>query len=616
MSISEALLDDIRNRIGLADLIGRHVRLTRRGREHEGLCPFHMEKTPSFRVYDDHYHCFGCGAHGSLFDFVMQTERLTFPQAVERLADMAGVARPQVRDRGEEQHRRMLLDAIEAAVSFYEEKLHSAEGNAAREYLAGRGLGRAEIRRFRLGYAPSGRSALRTSLGNAGVTDAAMVEAGLVVLPDDRTATVPYDRFRNRIVFPIADRRGRFVGFGGRLLGPGEPKYLNTAETPLFHKGRLLYGMPAAAEAARRTGRLIVVEGYMDAIGLALAGYEETVAPLGTAVTEEQLQEFWRMAPSPILCFDPDVAGRRAAARVCDRALPLLRPGLGLRFAFLATETGDDPDGVARRYPAQFLARTFAEAVPMSAMLVWLETGGRAPATPEERAAVIGRLQQRAESVTDRTMRAQFLAGLRDAVPRARSGRSETGPRRGGASGRKGSGQAPVVRGPAAAGPADGRAFGAKDVEVTLLAILCRHPSFFHEVEEEIGAVIFVDGERDRLRQGLIGVLSGGDDVTIPQVRAALPDEAVRAMMDAVLNDPIVPILRRHPFIAAEASIEHIRATWRASINRLRRLTDASEPPSANRSPSDLTDETLARRLARKRALLDEQEREEPPDTG
>ncbi|MFO1152153.1 MAG: DNA primase [Rhodospirillales bacterium] len=604
MSFPEALLEDIRARISLVDLIGRHVRLTRQGREHRGLCPFHKEKTPSFRVYDDHYHCYGCGAHGSAFDFAMQIDRLAFPQAVERLAELAGVTLPQPepQDRQQQQRRHALFDAMAQAASYFEQTLRSADGKPAREYLAGRGLDDGSIRRFRLGYALPARTALKTALARANIAEAVMIEAGLLVKPDDQNAP-SYDRFRNRVIFPIADRRGRIVGFGGRVLAKEEPKYLNSPETPLFHKGRLLYGMPAAAEAAQRTGRLIVVEGYMDAIGLALAGYEETVAPLGTAMTPEQIQELWRLAPTPILCFDPDAAGRRAAMRACERALPLLRPGLGLRFAFLGTETGDDPDAVARRYPPQFLARTFAEAVPLSTMLVWLETGGRTPSSPEDRAATIARLKDRAGTISDPSVRAQFLASFQDAVPRVKTSQPKSGNRR------RHREPPPVARVGTAAVAATGLPVAARDAEVTLLAILCRHPDFFHEIEEEIGVFVFADPERDRLRQALIALLSGQDSITTGQLQAALPDDALRAAVEAVLADPIVRI---HRLIAATASPQQVRATWRQSANHLRRLLDNADPLAAK--TNDVSDAVLSRRFARKGALLDEQATEQNGD--
>jgi DNA primase len=358
--------------------------------------------------------------------------------------------------------------------------------------------------------------------------------------------------------------------------------------------------MPAAAETARRTGRLIVVEGYMDAIALTLAGYEETVAPLGTALTENQLQELWRLASAPILCFDPDAAGRRAAMRACERALPLLRPGLGLRFAFIGTETGDDPDAAARRYPPQFLARAFAEAVPLSMLLVWLETAGLPPSTPEGRAATIARLEQRASAIADPSVRSQFIRAFRSGVPRVRFEPFKSG---------NGRARAPEQISVDRLEVSAGRKVAARDAEVTLLAILCRHPGFFHNIEEEIGTFVFSDDEYDRLRQALIAVLSGHDGVTIEQLRTALADDCLRATFEAVLADPMV---RRHRLIAAESSMEQIRVTWRENASRLRRLTDAAEPVSAK--TSDITEAMLTRRFARKRALLDEQAKEQTDD--
>ncbi len=614
LSLPENVLEDIRIRISLVDVVSRQVRLVRRGREYIGLCPFHREKTPSFTVNEEKgfYHCFGCGAHGSLFDFVMQTERVSFPQAVERLARLSGVALPQQQpeDREQQRHRQSLHDVIERAASYYEDMLRAPDGEAARRFLAERGVDGSAIRRFRLGFAPAGRSALKIALASAGVSEATMVEAGLLVRPEDQTAG-PYDRFRGRVIFPIADRRGRIVGFGGRVLGSGEPKYLNSPDTPLFHKGRLLYGMmPGAAEAARRTGRLIVVEGYMDAIGLSLAGYEETVAPLGTALTVEQLQELWRLTPAPILCFDPNVAGRRAAMRACERALPLLRPGLGLRFAFLGTETGDDPDAVARRYPPQFLSRAFAEAVPLSSMLIWLETGGAPPSTPEARATMIARLKQRATVITDATVRAQFLGSFHEAVPRIQSPNREVGGRGERASGgyRRRSLEPPAVVREGAATPAAGR-MAASDAELTLLAILCRHPGFFHEIEEELGVLAFSDDDRERLRQALIGVLSGRDAITSVELRTSLPDDALRAIVDAVLGDPFV---RRHRLISPNSSPDQVRATWRENASLLRRSLGSAEPATVK--TNDTTDAALAQRFARKRAILDQQAKEQADD--
>ena len=496
MSLSSSFLDDLKSRLALADVIGKSVKLTRRGRQFLGLCPFHGEKTPSFHVYDDHFHCFGCGAHGSLIDFVMQRDKVGFREAVERLAAVAGVSLPSESPEAAERDRRRqsLHEVLEAAAVYYQGMLRMPEGAAALAYLRRRGVGDDAIARFRLGYAPSGRFAVKAALARDGFTDEAMIEAGLVIRPEEATAD-GYDRFRDRVTFPIADRRGRIVGFGGRLLGPGEPKYLNTPETPLFHKGSLLYNLDRAVQPARERGTVIVVEGYMDVIGLAEAGYDHVVAPLGTALTEDQIQLLWRLAPEPVLLFDPDAAGERAALRAAERAMPLMKPGLGLRFAFLATETGDDPDAVARRYPKQFLERTLSEALSLSDMLFRAETRGRRTTTGEERAALDDRLKRRAATIGDAAVRAHVLSAFRRRLWQ-RGGPQAEG----------------VVRPAAPAGGGDAEGGGAKaraDAERILIAIVLNHPGFFEEIEDELGALNCTDEALDRLRQGMVLLLSG-----------------------------------------------------------------------------------------------------------
>ena len=345
MAIAPDFLDEIRARIGLGDVIARHVPLKRAGRELTGLCPFHSEKTPSFTVSEEKgfFHCFGCGAHGDVIGFAMRQEGLSFPEAVERLAGEAGLQVPQATPEEREAAKRTasLHEVMERACRFFEAELQGPRGAAARSYLDGRGIEEATVARFRLGYAPDTRTALRNAVMDAEHPEALLVEAGLLIRPDDGT---PYDRFRGRVIFPITDRRGRVIAFGGRILGEGNPKYLNSPDTPLFSKGRVLYGMATAREAAHRNGRVIVTEGYTDVIALNRAGYSEAVAPLGTALTESHLHALWRMAPEPILCFDGDPAGKRAAYRAAERALPLLEPGRSLQFVTLPA--GQDPDSL------------------------------------------------------------------------------------------------------------------------------------------------------------------------------------------------------------------------------------------------------------------------------
>ena len=346
MAIPPGFLDELRSRISLSELIARRVKLVHRGREFAGLCPFHHEKTPSFYVVEDKsfFHCFGCGAHGDVIGFAMRADNLDFIEAVEKLAGEAGLAVPQAtpQERERAQQQKTLLEATEAAAAFYEEGLWAPGGVRAREYLQGRGLDPETIRRFRLGWAPDDRQALRRALASE-FSDPLLIEAGLRRRPAEGE---PADYFRNRLMFPISDRAGRVIAFGGRVLGDGQPKYLNSPDSPLFEKGRVLYGWSAARAAVIRDAEggpgAIVTEGYMDVIALHQAGFATAVAPLGTALTEFQLHELWRLTPEPLLCFDGDTAGQRAAVRAMRRALPLLRPGQSLRFVSLPA--GEDPE--------------------------------------------------------------------------------------------------------------------------------------------------------------------------------------------------------------------------------------------------------------------------------
>ena len=410
MTFPPQFLDEIRARVALEGVIGKRVRLLRRGREQLGLCPFHKEKTPSFTVNEDKgfFHCFGCGAHGDVIGFVMRDEGLSFPEAVERLAGDAGLALPARDPRAEarERERHSLYGVVEAAAAWFEAELAGPRGVAARRYLDARDVDEEARAHFRLGYAPDSRTALRTKLERDGVTEAMMREAGLVIAPeDDRT---PYDRFRGRVIFPICDRRGRVVAFGGRALGDGQPKYLNSPETPLFAKGSLLYGQHLAAPAAHKAGRVIAVEGYMDVIALHQAGIAWAVAPLGTALTEQQLESLWRLAEDPILCFDGDEAGVRAAARVVNRALPLINAGRSLRFALLPA--GQDPDSMVRDSDGrQAMAEIVDAAIPLSAQLWKVTAGGRVLDTPEARARVGKQLRDQVQRIPDRDLQNRYL---------------------------------------------------------------------------------------------------------------------------------------------------------------------------------------------------------------
>jgi DNA primase len=349
MRFSAQFLDELRARLPVSEVVGRRVKLKKAGREWKGLSPFNKEKTPSFFVNDQKmaWFDFSSGKNGNIFDFLMQTEGLSFPEAVEQLAQQAGMPLPKVsyEDEAREQHRKTLHDVVELAAKFFEATLASRAGARARGYLADRGVDPATQVTFRLGYAPPDRFALKEHLGKEGVSVEDMVTAGLLIGGDD--IPVPFDRFRDRVIFPISDYRGRVIAFGGRTLEKdAQPKYLNSPETPLFHKGATLYNIASARVAAHKGAPVIAVEGYVDVIAMASAGFEATVAPLGTALTAEQLALAWKMADEPVLCFDGDGAGRRAAYKAVDIALPLLKPSKSLKFATLPE--GTDPDDLVR----------------------------------------------------------------------------------------------------------------------------------------------------------------------------------------------------------------------------------------------------------------------------
>ena len=352
MRFTPQFLDELKARLPVSEVVGRRVKLVRAGREFKGLSPFNKEKTPSFFVNDQKqaWFDFSSGKNGSIFDFVMQSEGVTFPEAVERLAQMAGVPLPQVsrEDEARDARRKTLHDVMELAAKFFEDTLASRNGAKARGYLADRGLDAATQLKFRLGYAPGERFALKEHLGSHGIPVPDMVETGLLIAGDD--IPVPFDRFRDRVMFPITDLRGRVIAFGGRALEKdAQAKYLNSPETPLFHKGGTLYNIAAARQASHDGAPVVAVEGYVDVIAMVNAGYPATVAPLGTALTEDQLGLLWKMADEPILCFDGDSAGLRAAYRAVDLATPRLKPGKNSNFCFAAAGSGPRrPDALGR----------------------------------------------------------------------------------------------------------------------------------------------------------------------------------------------------------------------------------------------------------------------------
>jgi DNA primase len=428
VTLSPQFLDELRARTLLSALIGKSLKLQRAGREWKAPCPFHNEKTPSFYVNDDKgfYHCFGCSAHGDAIRWMTEQQGLPFIDAVKELAASAGMDMPAPDPRAAERAERQsdLHDVMAAAESWFSEQLAGIEGAEARAYLKKRGVSDALVTTFGLGFAPDSRGKLKTALSRFG--DAMLVEAGLLIAVDDKD---PYDRFRGRLMIPIRDARGRCIAFGGRILGAGEPKYLNSPDTPLFDKGRTLWNLDRAGPASRKAGRLIAVEGYMDAIALAGAGLDEVVAPLGTALTEHQIERMWRLVDVPVLCFDGDNAGRKAAMRAALRAMPMLGPNRSLSIVTLPA--GQDPDDVVSKGGRAAFDALLESAQPL-VDYVWATEQAASPLkTPEQRAGLKQRLMDHIATISDAEVRRHYSSAIRERFDALFFARREFVPQRG-----------------------------------------------------------------------------------------------------------------------------------------------------------------------------------------
>jgi DNA primase len=421
MRFPPSFLDEIRDRVPISSVIGARVTWDRRKTnaprgDYWACCPFHGEKSPSFHCEDKkgRYHCFGCGVSGDHFKFLTELDGMGFPEAVEKIADLAGIpmpARDEAAERREKQ-RASLTDVMEMSTSFFQERLQGADGAKARAYLRERGLTPATQQAFRLGYAPDSRNALKEFLAGKGVEKAQMEACGLTVFDD---VPVSYDRFRDRIMFPIEDSRGKVIAFGGRALSPEiSAKYLNSPDTELFHKGNVLYNFARARKGMGKDGTVIAVEGYMDVIALAQAGFDNAVAPLGTALTENQLELLWRMTGEPVLCFDGDQAGLRAAWRAADMVLPAVQAGRTARFALLPQ--GKDPDDLVKADGPEAFRAVLSEARPLSDLLWMRETSGGVFDTPERRAELEKTLRELTSRIKDESVRYHYAQDMRERV--------------------------------------------------------------------------------------------------------------------------------------------------------------------------------------------------------
>lgn len=574
MAFTPHFLDQLKTRVGLVDIIAKRVKLTRKGHEYQGLCPFHKEKTPSFTVNEEKgfYHCFGCQANGGAIDFIMETEGLSFPETVQRLAQDVGMEIPQdtPEQREQERKRKSLADVTEAACVFFEKMLHMPEGRKAKAYLAQRGLDSHTISQFRLGFSPDNRSALKTALTREGIGEDLMIAAGLLIKPDNNRD--PYDRFRGRVMFPIADRRGRVIAFGGRIMGDGEPKYLNSPETVLFHKGHVLYGLDKAATSARSADCLLVTEGYMDVIALAQAGFPYAVAPLGTALTEDQIRLLWQVVPEPILCFDGDNAGQRAASRASERALPLMVPGKSIRFATLPT--GEDPDSLIKTQGKAAMDKIISDALPLSEVLWNIASGGTLPKTPEMRATLQKTLDDYVSRIKDPTLRRHFASsyterlwpnqatpppynnGYSNAPSRSWSERKDWSPGK-----RKPQGFVKTQVGPAT------RIDSHRLTELILLATLINNTGLYDDVSEDLGTIGFVADDLDKIRQEVLKTLAENPALETEALTDHLKTCGYATILPRILSDSVYD----HAFFArSETPAGDTAKGWRQTFNRLK----------------------------------------------
>ncbi|MGN6516897.1 MAG: DNA primase [Rhizomicrobium sp.] len=589
MRFGPNLLDEILRRTDLVQLVGRRVKLVRKGRVMWGCCPFHKEKSPSFKVENERraYKCFGCGAHGDAFKWLMETEGLSFPEAVEKLAGEAGVELPKwsAEDEAREEKKKSHYEIIETACAFFEEQLRGPSGREARDYLVSRGLDGTCAKQFRLGYAPGG-DALKDHLYAKNIPLEEMVAAGLVRPQDgDRPAR---DFFFNRLMFPIADARGRIVAFGARALDPdAKPKYINTGETPLFSKGHLLYNFDKARAAALKAQSIILAEGYMDVIALVRAGFDHAVAPLGTALTEDQLHLLWRTAPEPVLCFDGDEAGLRAGLRAAHMALPHLKPGFSLRFAFLPA--GEDPDTLLKGEGQAAMRKVLDAAEPLAKVLWRAETDGKDFSTPERRAGLERALAEIVARISDSKIadyykrdfdqkvfdsfkrRAPQQHGFqpRDRNFERRGGRDRNLPPRPGMGGTV----SPAVKNSLLARSGRSGARNLKEVELAVL--LFRHPDLASRHSEIVAELPLSDRVLDRFRHELLNLAASGSrlekqGLEAHLVRHGMSDLVERLNARALASGETAPADNGQ----GNEDAEDIEARWLRAASQLRDMAE------------------------------------------
>jgi len=606
MAFPPQFLDEIRSRVSLAELIGRRTKLIKKGREFSGLCPFHNEKSPSFTVNEEKgfFHCFGCGAHGDHVDFVRQTEGVEFPEAIERLADLAGLQMPVQRpeEKKQQQKTATLHEVMEVAAKWFVSQLAGQIGLGARKYLEKRALSPSAIEEFRLGYAPNARTAMKDALLARGISEVLQIEAGLIIKPDNGRES--YDRFRDRLMFPIGDPRGRVIAFGGRALGDAPAKYLNSPETPLFHKGSVLYNMASARKHAFDNGNVVVAEGYMDVIALSSAGIQQSVAPLGTAITESQLQVLWRMAPEPTMCLDGDAAGWKAALRAAERALPMLKPGFSLRFSLLPD--GLDPDDLIQQQGVDAIREVLVNALPLSELLWKKEFQDRELKTPEQKAAFEAALLGLCDQISDETVKGYYHKHFKERLWKWSQGESESRSQ----GWNKGKTAKRFER---FANQKDGKykknthstpirlekKLG-RGEELLILAVV-NHPEILESCFEDFAAMQLSSGHLDRLRRGIIEIATSESNLDYEGMKHQL---TIRGLVDLIGKLKQLTSESLDWFVETDAALEDARRGWQHLLARHKRESLVRDLKLAQEQlEEDVTHENLDRLKVAQKAI-------------
>jgi len=557
-------IETLHSRISVSEVVRRYIRLTRRGNEYVALCPFHDEKSPSFTINDEKgfYHCFGCGVHGDIISFIGEKENLPFLETLDFLAKLIGLEVPKKHSISRIEPR--FYEVLKAASRWFEEQLNLTSGSMARQYLKKRGLTESTITTFHLGYAPE--KGLKEFLVQQGFPVNLQSEAGLVI--NTSNTKEPYDRFRNRVMFPIYDTKERVIAFGGRILGMGEPKYLNSPDILTFAKGNTLYALNQALKTGRREKSMIVVEGYMDVITLHQAGFISAVSPLGTALTPQQIELLWNYDSNPILCFDGDKAGYQAAERAAGRALSALKLEKSLSFCFLPQ--GEDPDSLIQNKGPAALKNILSHPKPLVDVIWNTFLEGRTLSTPEQKAAVKTRILQTIEAIPNSQVRHFYKQDFESRLYALFQPKFKGKTQQNQQSLPNGSGNLDIF---------NHRTFNQSVLgQKILLVTLINHPQIISEVAEQFASLKIITPDWDQLRKELVTLATQETELTSMQLIDYLQLHGFAPLLTELMSPTVYTHARfALPSASEEEALKGWRSVWEETQGRLRLKEDLED---------------------------------------